>query len=227
MGAAVDAELEMPGTEAPEVKPAEELTSHLVDSLLHDARNPLNAISIHLEVLGGKLRDDDGQIPANVQKNLKAIREQVTRLDGMLRQFGAFLAPRPEASAPVELGALVQGAGEVMGHVARSRGLTLSLSIETSVLLSPRDPSAVRRCVLEVLAAGIRAAPPGQVLSVRVSRGDGMACLVLEPQDLKGGTLAWEVPGAQPWARVQELASSLDAAVRQQGAARALLLPMA
>lgn len=227
MGAAVDARLGMPVMRKPEVPEAEELTSHLVDSLLHDARNPLNAISIHLEVLGGKLRDDDGEIPANVQKNLKAIREQVTRLDGMLRQFAGFIAPRPESAAPVELGQVVQGASEVLGHVARLRGLTISLSIESCVLLSPRDPSSVRRCVLEVLAAGIRAAPTGQVLAVRVSRSDGKARLEIEPQDLSGTALVWEVSDETPWARVRELAAPLQAGISQHGAARELLLPMA
>lgn len=205
---------------------AEVLTSQLVDSLLHDARNPLNAISIHLEVLVGKLRDEDGEVPPTVQKNLRAIREQVTRLDGMLRQFGAFLAPRREPASPVELGAMVQGACEVLGHVARTRRLTLAMTPESSVLLSAREPSALRRLLLVTLAGAIRATPEGQALSVRVVRDEDRGCVVLEPQDLNGTVLGWEPGEEDPWAAAQALCGPLHAELSPMGAGRELRLPV-
>src|SRR5687767_9977504 len=36
----------------------------LMDSLLHDVRNPLNALSINLDVLTEKIRREHGEIPA-------------------------------------------------------------------------------------------------------------------------------------------------------------------
>ncbi|HXN41127.1 MAG TPA: histidine kinase dimerization/phospho-acceptor domain-containing protein, partial [Myxococcaceae bacterium] len=64
----------------------------LVLGLLHDARNPLNALAINLEVLTDKLRQSEA--PATGEKNVKAMREQIRRIDSMLRRFGDFLAPR-------------------------------------------------------------------------------------------------------------------------------------
>ncbi|MHA7631305.1 histidine kinase dimerization/phospho-acceptor domain-containing protein [Corallococcus sp. M7] len=66
----------------------------LMDSLLHDVRNPLNALAIHLEVLSEKLKGESGQVPATQEKNLKAMREQIARVDGLLKLFSDFMVFR-------------------------------------------------------------------------------------------------------------------------------------
>jgi signal transduction histidine kinase len=66
----------------------------LMDSLLHDVRNPLNALSIHLEVLTEKLKGETGQVPPSQEKNLKAMREQIQRVDAILRRFTDCLVSR-------------------------------------------------------------------------------------------------------------------------------------
>jgi len=69
----------------------------LMDSLLHDVRNPLNALSIHLEVLSEKLKADTGQVPPSQDKNLKAMRDQIQRVDAIMRRFSEFIVSRSGA----------------------------------------------------------------------------------------------------------------------------------
>ena len=68
------------------------VAQRLMDSLLHDVRNPLNALSINLDVLTEKIRRELGEIPAAQEKNLKVMREQIFRVDAVLRQFADFMA---------------------------------------------------------------------------------------------------------------------------------------
>lgn len=97
------------------------VASRLMESLLHDARNPLNAVAINLEVVAEKLKDDEGKIPESVERNLKSMREQVYRVDAILREFSDFIAPRLGTSGDLELGPLLSRALEVVGHEARKR----------------------------------------------------------------------------------------------------------
>src|SRR3954463_13304181 len=75
----------------------------LMDSLLHDVRNPLNALTINLEVLYGKLKAEMGEVPLSQEKNIKAMRDQIQRVDGILRQFHEFIVLRGGAAGEVDL----------------------------------------------------------------------------------------------------------------------------
>lgn len=179
-------------------------TSTLVDGLLHDARNPLNAISIHLEVLGGKLRDDDGRLPPSLEKNLRAMREQVTRLDVLLRQFGDFLTQRSGSPETVELSELVDRLVHVVGYAARTGRVSIASEIDRELWLHDVDRTGHAQLVLGLLLACVRAAPAGSELSVRLAREGAGARLSIAPRD---GALALE-------------ASPHEAALARQEAAR-------
>lgn len=155
----------------------------LVDGLLHDVRNPLNAISIHLEVLGGKLRDDEGRVPPQLEKNLRAMREQVTRLDVLLRQFGDFLSQRPGSPQSIELSELVQRLIQVVGYAARTARVSLQSEVDRELWLHGTDRRGVSQLVLGLLLACIRAAPQGSELVVRLSREDAEAVLTVAPRE--------------------------------------------
>jgi phosphoglycerate-specific signal transduction histidine kinase len=102
----------------------------LMDSLLHDVRNPLNALSIHLEVLTEKLKGEAGQVPASQEKNLRSMREQIQRVDGILRRFSEFIVSRPGSLGDVELSDTVTRALEVLAHESRKRRLEAAAALE-------------------------------------------------------------------------------------------------
>lgn len=158
-------------------------TSTLVEGLLHDARNPLNAISIHLEVLGGKLRDDEGRVPPALEKNLRAMREQITRLDVLLRQFGDFLSQRPNSPESIDVSELVHRLIQVVGYAARTTRVSLQSEIDRELWLHEVDRRGLSQLVLGLLLACIRAAPQGSELVVRLTREDSGALLTMTPRE--------------------------------------------
>jgi signal transduction histidine kinase len=152
----------------------------LMDSLLHDARNPLNALAINLEVLTEKLRLDGGQLPASHEKNLKAMREQIGRMDGLLRQFADFMAPRPCAPAPVPLSETVLRGVEVLGHECRRKRLKVRLAVDAELVARPAEPGAVRFIVMQVLVRAFRRAEADSEVSVTLRRAGAGALLEVE-----------------------------------------------
>ena len=154
----------------------------LMDSLLHDVRNPLNALAIHLEVLSEKLKGESGQVPATQEKNLKAMREQIQRVDGLLKLFSDFIVFRgtgPSGDAP--LSDATGKALDVLGHESRRRRLQVQRAIEPDVQARLEDTTELGFFLVQVLMRAFNRAEPGGTVVVAV-RGEG-ARAVLEVQD--------------------------------------------
>ncbi len=123
----------------------------LMDSLLHDVRNPLNALSIHLEVLTEKLKGEAGQVPPSQEKNLRSMREQIQRVDGILRRFSEFIVSRPGCVGDVELSETVTRALEVLAHESRKRRLQVRLAIAPTVRARLADTGELGFLVVQAL----------------------------------------------------------------------------
>ncbi len=152
-------------------------SSRLMDSLLHDARNPLNALSINLDVLQEKLRGEDGKVPPSQDKNLKAIREQLFRVDGILRQFADFMTPRQGLEPSVTLAEVIQKALEVLSHECRKSRINVRHVVDAELRVRSANAADVRSLVLGVLMRGIARVPAGGELTVTLKSEGSEAVL--------------------------------------------------
>lgn len=141
----------------------------LVDSLIHDARNPLNALTLNLEVLTEKIRALPNPLPA-ADKNLRAIREQVFRVDAILRKFADFLAARPAGEGEANLSELVVRAVEVLGHEARSGRVRMLSRIDAGLKVRLGELSAAPFVALQPVLRGIQRSVPGGEISVSLAQ---------------------------------------------------------
>jgi len=154
-----------------------EATPTLVDSLLHDARNPLNALAINLEVLTDKLRQPDGL--GGADRNLRAMREQIFRVDTILRRFADFLAPRPSGGGEAKLSELVEAALEVAGHEAHKKRLRLIARVEPDLKAWLPYAWSARFLTLQIILRAIGRAQPGSDVEVSLSRQSGAPLLIV------------------------------------------------
>lgn len=157
----------------------QETSNRLMDSLVHDARNPLNALSINLEVLTEKLKDEDGQVPAKVQKNLKAMRDQIGRVDGILREYAEFMAPRGAANASEDLSALVTRVVGILGHEGRVKRVQARLEIEPGVQVRLEEPALARFLLVQAVFRAMVRAPEGTEVLVTLRRDGAAAFFVV------------------------------------------------
>ncbi|WP_407692880.1 sensor histidine kinase [Pyxidicoccus xibeiensis] len=158
----------------------------LMDSLLHDVRNPLNALAIHLEVLSEKLKAETGQVPPSQEKNLKAMREQIQRVDGILRLFSDFVVHRGGAPGEADLSDTTTRALGVLSHESRKRRVQVQVGVEAGVLVRLGDTSELGFFIIQALLRAFRRAEGGGSVRVMV-RADGGAA-VLEVEDSAGAT---------------------------------------
>jgi signal transduction histidine kinase len=157
-----------------------------MDSLLHDVRNPLNALSINLEVLSEKLKGETGQVPPSQEKNIKAMRDQIQRVDGILRQFSDFIVLRGGGAGEAGLSEVARRSLEVLAHESRRRRIKLQSAIEPDVRVKLQDTSEMSFFVVQALLRAFGRSEPGSEVGVSV-RTEGTHA-VLEVTDAAGSS---------------------------------------
>lgn len=156
----------------------------LAEGMAHDARNPLNTLSIHLSLLGDRLSASDPALGERLGRHLKAMREGVNRVESTLHRFLQFASPSRSVGGPLDLGELVGQAVEAFGHEARRQGVTVETSLEG--LTVEADASKLGEAVLQLVIGGIDAAGAGNRLEVRVERSGAEALLALREVPVDG-----------------------------------------
>ncbi|MGZ6098323.1 MAG: histidine kinase dimerization/phospho-acceptor domain-containing protein [Myxococcaceae bacterium] len=154
-----------------------------MDSLVHDVRNPLNALAINVEILQEKLaRAAGGEVPASQAKNLQAMREQIARVNGMLGEFARFLAPPSGAPVAASLDQVLRDALGVLAHASRRARVKVAVEEPAGqATVAAMDPSALGFLVMTAVLRAIERTPEdGQA---RVWLGDEGARVVLHVQD--------------------------------------------
>jgi signal transduction histidine kinase len=145
-----------------------QVAARLVDSLLHDARNPLNALAINLDVLAEKLKDAGGEVPPSQAKNVGAMRTQIFRVEAVLRQFSEFIAPHPGQGGEVDLSQVVRGAIDVLSYEARRGQVQLCPALEPDSFVQLRDSADARMLTTQAILRGILRSSPESELEVRL-----------------------------------------------------------
>lgn len=163
-----------------------EISHRLMGSLLHDVRNPLNTMSINLEILSEKVKKDPVTME-KVEKNLRVAREQIMKIDGLLRQFSEFMAPRPLTATDVDLLEVVHRASAVVAHETRKSRVQISASGTQSAGQLPhkifsQDPSALSFLVLQALMRAISRCPAGTEVSLNLHREGDTVHLQIDDQ---------------------------------------------
>jgi K+-sensing histidine kinase KdpD len=157
----------------------------LMDSLLHDVRNPLNALSINLEVLSEKLKAETGQVPPSQEKNIKAMRDQIQRVDGILRQFSDFIVLRGGSPGVAALSEVAKRSMEVLAHESRRRRLKLNIAIEPDLQVRMQDTSELSFFLVQTLLRAFGCSETGAEVGIS-ARVEG-AHVVLEVTDAATG----------------------------------------
>jgi len=156
----------------------------LMDSLVHDVRNPLNALAINVEILQEKLaRAAGGEVLASQAKNLQAMREQIARVNGMLGEFARFLAPPSAAPVVLSLAQVLRDVLGVLTHASRRARVKVSVEepLAGQATVAAMDPSALGFLVMTAVLRAIERTPEdGQV---RVWIANEGARVVLNVQD--------------------------------------------
>ena len=147
----------------------------LAVGLHHEIKNPLTALSLHVQLLeerlAGKAEEDVGEL-------LGVLRTEVMRLNGVLETFRDFAAFRTLVVQPTDVMTLVDKAERLVRPQADQQQVRLSVTPpEPALPALPLDPVKFEQVLLNLVINALEAMPNGGDLSIRVSGLNGQLCV--------------------------------------------------
>jgi signal transduction histidine kinase len=130
----------------------------------HEMRNPLNAMSLHLELLKQKLAAGK---PAST--HVEIIEQEIRRLDERIQGFLKFVRPEEVTFAPVALAPLLSSVLDAVSPEAQRAGVSVERGCHDGTLLVEGDAAHLRDVFLNLAQNAIQAMPKGGRLTINCS----------------------------------------------------------
>jgi signal transduction histidine kinase len=149
----------------------------LMAGVAHEVKNPLNAMTIHLELLKQKLGamrepitvpagPSGGSKTLDLTKHVNVIGDEIKRLDQVVVGFLKFARPDELKLQPVHLSSLVSEVVSMTGPEAERRGIVVKTECPPSVPEINADPGMLQQALLNLTINACHAMPDGGTLKI-------------------------------------------------------------
>ena len=154
----------------------------LMAGVAHEVKNPLNAMTIHLELLKQKIArqpaiagagpdpgarlTDSGFGPPDVTKHVDIIGKEIRRLDEVLNGFLKFARPDELKLQPVRLSSLISDIQTSVAPEATRRHVTMKVECPESLPEINADPGMLSQALLNLALNACQAMPDGGTLRI-------------------------------------------------------------
>jgi signal transduction histidine kinase len=137
------------------------MVGRLTAGVAHEMKNPLNAMTIHLELLKQKLAAGK---PAST--HVEIIEQEIRRLDDRIQGFLKFVRPEEVSFAPVAVAPLLSSVLDAVQPEAQRAGVSLTRACSDGTLLVEGDAAQLRDVFLNLAQNAIQAMPKGGRLTI-------------------------------------------------------------
>jgi signal transduction histidine kinase len=148
----------------------------LMAGVAHEVKNPLNAMTIHLELLKNKLARvpvvagpasaEGYDSPPDLARHANIISQEIKRLDLVLNGFLKFARPDELKLQPVHLAAVISDIVTSVTLEAQHLGVTVKHECPFDLPPINADPGMLRQALLNLALNGCQAMPDGGTLRI-------------------------------------------------------------
>ena len=144
-------------------------------SLAHELRQPLFAIKSLTQLLEKQLKGQSAPLTAELLK-------QVAYLQCLVEGVGAYSRRSSGQAAPVDTGAVMANACELLRHRGRARGVTTDFARDAAVPPGSCDPVALLQVLVNVVNNAIDASPDEGVVTLRHRMEPGFVVITVQDE---------------------------------------------
>ncbi len=145
----------------------------LAAGVAHELGNPLNSLTIHLQLIERKLRKLKGSKEADsLGDSIKICQDEVTRLDGIIRNFLEAIRPRPPDLAEVNIAEVIEDVLRFQGRELADRDLAVEAELSAGAPVIMADRNQLKQVFFNLVKNAMEAMPAGGKLAIRVRADD-------------------------------------------------------
>ncbi len=131
----------------------------LAAGVAHEIGNPLNSLDIHLQLLGRKFRKLSAGDRAPLEENLKTARQEIQRLDTILKQFLHAVRPTTPFRERCDLHALLRETLRLLEPELSSRHIFVELDLAEALPPATVDPGQFQQVFYNLIRNAYQALP--------------------------------------------------------------------
>lgn len=145
--------------------------------LLHEIANPLNGMSMTVQLLERRLRAGSEGLSDRIMSSIRALREEISRVNKLLQHL-RFVSRRPEYKfRPTSLASVASEVCELEQETFRGRGVKVQREVPADLPPVLADRDQLKQALLNLCKNAVEAMPQGGSLTVRAYRGENQVTL--------------------------------------------------
>lgn len=135
----------------------------------HEIRNPLSSIGLNIELLEDEIGQQDGETRAL----LRAIKNEVERLNALSGQYLSVARRAPLRLEQEDIGELVSEASDFMHADLKRHGVATRLEVDDDLPAVRADEAQIKQALFNLLRNAREAMPSGGQVTIGVHRASG------------------------------------------------------
>jgi len=157
----------------------------LAAGVAHEIGNPLNSLTIHLQLIERRMRKLPENERAQFTQPLAVAQEEIKRLDTIVTQFLRAIRPAPLQRAPHDLNSIVRDAAEFLQPELKSRNILLELDLSPGLPVLDVDQDQLKQAFYNIIKNASEAMKQGGLLKIRTGTDGDWATITFA--DTGGG----------------------------------------
>jgi len=157
----------------------------LAAGVAHEIGNPLNSLTIHLQIMERKLRRVPEDLREELQTSLRVAKEEINRLDNIVTQFLRAIRPAPLDIALENVNVLVQESLAFLAPELNNRDILVETELRENLPPLPLDRQQIKQAFYNIIKNAAQAMKSGGILHIRTDRDENHVSVTF--QDTGGG----------------------------------------
>ncbi len=147
----------------------------LAAGVAHELGNPLNSLTIHLQLIERKLKKlkaSKDKESASLAESIRVCQEEVSRLDGIITHFLGAIRPRPADLADTNLSEVLAEVLSFQQRELQDRGIQVEVKAPSTIPAVMADRNQLKQVFFNITKNAMEAMSPGGKLRIRTKVDD-------------------------------------------------------